>query len=187
MVFLFRIFISAKSGIFWVSKDFAIHSSFFLLGDIPSCMYPFIYPSYHSHFTFICYCLAITLIWVVVSNHSFISLLLEPPCLLLASATLLSLYRLLTLFLESVSSYFAGCPDNSEVITVPHIVRPESGGLPVDYQRTTTGKLYENSYNFPVAVRWLFGGCLTGQLVQWTFQWTVQWTGTGHMHEKGKN
>ena len=42
-----------------------------------------------------------------------------------------------------------------EVITVPHIVRPESGGLPVDYHWTTTGKLYEFSYKFPVAVWWL--------------------------------
>ena len=43
----------------------------------------------------------------------------------------------------------------SEDITVPHIVQLESGRLPADYQRTTTGKLYEFSYNFPVAVRWL--------------------------------
>ena len=42
-----------------------------------------------------------------------------------------------------------------EVITVPHIVWLESGGLPADYQQTTTGKLYENSYNFLVAVWWL--------------------------------
>ena len=44
---------------------------------------------------------------------------------------------------------------DGEVITVPHIVWPESGRLPVDYQRTTTRKLYEFSYNFPVAVWWL--------------------------------
>ena len=43
----------------------------------------------------------------------------------------------------------------AEVITVPHIVRLESGGLPVDYHQTTTGKLYEFSYNFLVAVQWL--------------------------------
>ena len=43
----------------------------------------------------------------------------------------------------------------AEVITVPHIVQPESGGLPADYHRTTTGKLYNFSYKFLVAVRWL--------------------------------
>ena len=31
-----------------------------------------------------------------------------------------------------------------------------SSRSPADYQRTTTGKLYENSYNFPVAVQWLY-------------------------------
>ena len=30
-----------------------------------------------------------------------------------------------------------------------------SGGLLADYHQTTTRKLYEFSYNFPVAVRWL--------------------------------
>ena len=37
----------------------------------------------------------------------------------------------------------------------PHIVWLESGRLPADYHQTTTGKLYEFSYNFPVAVWWL--------------------------------
>ena len=45
-----------------------------------------------------------------------------------------------------------------EVITVPHIVQLESGGLPADYHQTTTGKLYEFSYNFLVAVWWLCKG-----------------------------
>ena len=47
------------------------------------------------------------------------------------------------------------CELKEEVITVPHIVWPESSGLPADYHQTTTGKLYEFSYKFPVAVQWL--------------------------------
>ena len=38
-----------------------------VLGDIPSCMYPFIYPSYHSHFTFI-----------LLYLHSFVIVWLSP-------------------------------------------------------------------------------------------------------------
>ena len=41
--------------------------SVILLGDIPSCMYPFIYPSYHSHFTFI-----------LLYLHSFVIVWLSP-------------------------------------------------------------------------------------------------------------
>ena len=61
-----------------------------------------------------------------------------------------------------------------EVITVPHIVQPESGRLPADYGRTTTKLPLENYMNFYINFWWLFGGCLTRQLVQQTFQWTVQ-------------
>ena len=36
-----------------------------MLGDIPSCMYPFIYPSYHSHFTFILlYLPSFVIVWL---------------------------------------------------------------------------------------------------------------------------
>ena len=86
-----------------------------LLGDIPSCMYPFIYPSYHSHFTFItfiCYCLAITLIWVVVSNHSFISLLLKPPCF----ASFLLLYLV---FIDCSLSLESSSPLSLQVALTP--------------------------------------------------------------------
>ena len=49
-----------------------------------------------------------------------------------------------------------------------------SGQSPADYQRTTTELPLENYMNFHINIWWLFGGCLTRQLVQWTFQWTVQ-------------
>ena len=76
-----------------------------LSGDIPSCMYPFIYPSYCSYFTFVSLHLHLLVtVWYDLTLscsqyiHSFISLLLEPPCLLLAVATFVSLHRLPTLF-----------------------------------------------------------------------------------------
>ena len=66
---------------------------------------PFIYPIYCSYFTFISLCLDICLLLfgydltLSCSQYTlFISLLLEPPCYLLALAALFSLYRLPTLF-----------------------------------------------------------------------------------------
>ena len=66
---------------------------------------PFIYPIYCSYSTFISLCLHICLLLfgydltLSCSQHTlFISLLLEPPCFLLAVAILFSLYRLPTLF-----------------------------------------------------------------------------------------
>ena len=76
---------------------------------------PYLSFIFHLHFTlltFICYCLAITLIWVVVSRSLLYLIITGTPLLILAFAILSGLYRLSTLFLESVSSYFAGCPDN---------------------------------------------------------------------------
>ena len=59
-----------------------------LLGDTPSCTYPFIYPIYYSYFTFISLCLHICLLLfgydltLSCSQYTLlISLLLEPPCL----------------------------------------------------------------------------------------------------------
>ena len=65
-----------------------LSSSMSLLGDTLSCTYPFIYPIYCSYFTFISLCLHIYfLLFGYHLNlscsqyiHSFISLLLEPPC-----------------------------------------------------------------------------------------------------------
>ena len=69
-----------------------------------------------------------------------------------------------------------------EVITVPHIVQPESSRLLVDYHQTTMGKLYDFSYNFLVAVQWLSHqtispmdfpmDCLVNR--HWTYAWKGQ-------------
>ena len=66
---------------------------------------PFIYPVYCSYSTFISLCLHICLLLfgydltLSCSQYTlFISLLLEPPCCLLALAALFSLHRLPTLF-----------------------------------------------------------------------------------------
>src|ERR1700684_4176963 len=61
-----------------------------------------------------------------------------------------------------------------------------SGQSPADYRWTTTELAPENYMKIHIIFRWLFGGCLTGQLVQRTFQWTFRWTDTGHRHEKAK-
>ena len=49
-----------------------------------------------------------------------------------------------------------------------------SGQSLADDQQTTTELPPENYMNLHIIFQWLFGGCLTRQLVQWTFQWTVR-------------
>ena len=54
-----------------------------------------------------------------------------------------------------------------EVITVPHIVRPESSGLP----RTTSKLPLENYMKIHIIFRWLFGGCSVA--VRWLSHRTI--------------
>ena len=59
--------ISFKGGFHVVMPLEISTTGVILSGDIPSCMYPFIYPIYHSHFTFI-----------LLYLHSFVIVWLSP-------------------------------------------------------------------------------------------------------------